>query len=332
MIMDIILSLVPVLVFLTCLFVLDSFKLVNKKTLAISMCWGVAAALISFYANTWLTGLLALDFNVFSRYLAPVIEEMAKGAIIIYLVSRKKIGFPVDAAVYGFAAGAGFAMTENIHYLSKLADEPGVLVWILRGFGTAVMHGGCTAILAMFLIGGIQRDTPLILAVIPGLLAGLILHSAFNHFLLDPYLQTALIFIVLPAVFVIVFRKSNHMLRDWLEIEFSHEVEMLSMIRRGKFSDTKAGNYLVSLKKYFSPEMILDLYCYISLYLELSIKAKRNLMLKENGLQVIEEPDINEKLTELRQLRKQIGKVGELALQPLIRMNYRELWKLNQLH
>jgi hypothetical protein len=103
------------------------------------------------------------------------------------------------------------------------------------------------------------------------------------------------------------------------------------MIRLGKLGHTKAGAYLVSLKKHFSPEMIVDLYCYISLCLELSIKAKRNLMLKENGFPVIDEPGLQEKLTELRQIRRQIGKAGEMALQPLVRMKYREIWKLNLL-
>jgi hypothetical protein len=76
---------------------------------------------------------------------------------------------------------------------------------------------------------------------------------------------------------------------------------------------------------------LLDIYCFFSLYLELSIKAKRNLMLRENGFPVIPEPDIKDKLKELYQLKKQIGQAGELALLPLVRMRHRELWELSQL-
>jgi protease PrsW len=99
----------------------------------------------------------------------------------------------------------------------------------------------------------------------------------------------------------------------------------------GQFRSTKAGLYLVSLKNHFSPEMLVDLYCYISLYLELSIKAKRNLMLKENGFSVMAEKDLMPKLKELAAIRKKIGLMGESALAPLIRMNYKNLWKLNRL-
>ena len=106
---------------------------------------------------------------------------------------------------------------------------------------------------------------------------------------------------------------------------------MLNMIHNGEFSSSKAGQYLKSLKEQFASETILDMYCYIELYLELSIKAKRNLMLKENDFQIIIEADLPSKLQELAQMRKQIGRVGEMALEPLIRMNYRNLWKLNQL-
>jgi RsiW-degrading membrane proteinase PrsW (M82 family) len=329
--MKIVFSLLPVLLFLVSLFLLDSFKLVRIKTLILCLIWGMAAAAIAYYVNTFLTNKLSLNFNIFSRYLAPLVEETLKAVIIIYLISRQKIGFSIDAAIYGFAAGTGFALIENLVFLNRLGNDSQMAIWILRGFGTALMHGGCSAIIAMLLMDGIQREKSMIFSIFQGLLAGYLLHSSFNHFFLSPYLQTAIIFTLLPIVFTIVFQKSSNMLQNWLEIEFSNEVEILRMIKLGNFSGTKAGVYLISLKKHFDPEMIFDLYCYISLYLELSIKAKRNMMLKESGLQIIEEHDIMDKLIELKQLRKQIGKVGELAMQPLIRMKHRELWKLNQL-
>jgi hypothetical protein len=310
---------------------LDSFKLVKGKVLVMCLLWGVMAALLAYYTNNWLREHLTLKFDDFSRYAAPLTEEIFKISLVVYLISRKKIGFSIDAAIYGFAAGAGFSLAENMYYLLMLNSETSMIVWLLRGFGTAMMHGGCTALFAMIIMDGIHRNKPLIVAFFPGLITVFLIHSVFNHFFLNPYLQTALVFIILPTVFMVVFQKSNSKLQNWLEIEFNDEVEMLKMIRQGKISHTKAGDYLISLKQHFSPEVLVDLYCYFSLYLELSIKAKRNLMLKENGFPLIEEADIMEKLMEIKQLRKQIGKVGELSLQPLVRMNHRELWKLNLL-
>ena len=36
-------------------------------------------------------------------------------------------------------------MVENLHY-ARLAADAGLGTWIVRGFGTALMHGGVTAI------------------------------------------------------------------------------------------------------------------------------------------------------------------------------------------
>jgi hypothetical protein len=56
--------------------------------------------------------------------------------------------FLVDAAQLGFAVGAGFAVVENIQYLRSLADAS-IALWLVRGLGTAVLHGATTAIFAM---------------------------------------------------------------------------------------------------------------------------------------------------------------------------------------
>lgn len=329
--MEIFFSLFPVLLFLAGLFLLDSFKLVSQKSLLLSLLWGILAAGLSYLLNTWLAESFSLDHTTLIRYIAPVTEEFLKALLIFLLISMRRIGFAIDAAIYGFAIGAGFALTENIFYIVQLGTDTELVVWILRGFGTAIMHGGCTALLSMIMILGMQREKPAWLASLPGLALALFIHSGFNHFAINPFLQTMLIILVLPTVFVMVFNQSNIMLQNWLEIEFSNEVDMLRMIRQGQFKSTRAGEYLASIKKHYTPEMIVDMYWYISLYLELSVKAKRNVMLKENGFPITPEAGIKEKLIELQQLRKQIGKVGEMSLRPLIRINHRELWKMNQL-
>jgi len=193
------------------------------------------------------------------------------------------------------------------------------------------MHGGATALLAGILLSGIQRERPAGIAFLAGLLVAILLHSLFNHFLLNAFLQAILLFLLLPMLFYGIFTISTSRLQDWLEIEFSSEIELLRMIRAGKFSGTKSGEFLISLKSHFSPEMIFDLYMYLQLYLDLSIQAKRNLMLRENGFDPIPDPQLHAKLSELSALRKLIGRTGELTIQPLIRMKYRDLWKLNQL-
>ncbi|TVR38918.1 MAG: PrsW family intramembrane metalloprotease [Bacteroidia bacterium] len=321
----------PVMLFLLCLFLLDSFKLVSARWLVACLLWGIISAVIAFFVNTAVVEGVHLSYEALTRYVAPVTEELIKAALLFVLIARRQIGFMIDAAIYGFAIGTGFALAENLWYYIHLGADFNVLLAIVRGFGTAIMHGGVVAIAAIFLIEGMQRNNHMITGGSIGLLAAILLHSAFNHFIFDPLLMTMLIIIFLPLVFYLVFMYTMRYLQNWLEVEFSNEVDMLRMMRQGHFRDTKSGHYLASLKEHFPPETLVDMYCFFSLYLELSIKAKRNLLLKESGFPVIIEPDIKHKLMELKLLRKQIGKAGEMALWPLVRMSHRELWELNQL-
>lgn len=320
----------PVIIFLGCLFLLDSFKLVKVRLLLVCLGWGLISAGIAYVLNTGLANHFSLDFDTLSRYVAPAVEEAIKAGMVFFLVARRQIGFMVDAAIYGFAIGTGFALAENSWYYWQLGHDFNTILAIVRGFGTAIMHGGTMAICAIIVIEGVQRSSKLLSSATTGLLAAMMIHTLFNQFMVNPFVQTMLIIILLPLVFYFVFMISTSQLQKWLEVEFSNEVDMLKMIRKGRLKDTKAGNYLSSLKEHFDPEVLVDMYCYFSLYLELSIKAKRNLLLQESGIPVIIEPDIKDKLAEIKALRKMIGKAGEMALMPLVRMQHRELWKLNQ--
>src|SRR5439155_23523622 len=123
-----------------------------------------------------------------------VIEEIFKAIPIFWMIRSKRIGFLIDAAICGFAVGAGFALTENLYYLSTLASAPPAL-WVVRGFGTAVMHGGTAAIFAI--VGKSNR-------VSLGLTIAFILHSLFNHFILSPAMSTLVIVLILPPLLVMV--------------------------------------------------------------------------------------------------------------------------------
>lgn len=328
--MKIALSIVPVILFLFFLYMMDSFKLVVKKQVVLGIVWGCVCALISYLINTFLLDTTDGAFRTLSLYLAPGVEETLKSFFIFYLISKKRIGFMIDAAIYGFAAGTGFALVENLFYVYSLT-ETSMLTWIVRGFGTAVMHGGCTALFAVIYIGAKARGRKERLMAVFALLLAYLIHSVFNHFYINPVIQTIVVLLSLPLIFVLIFRYNENRLQSWMELELSSEVELLKMIRQGRLSSTRTGQYLGSLRQRFPGEMILDMYCYLQLYLELSLKAKRNIMLRENGFSLSREEGIGEKLAELGILHKRIGKVGELTLSPLIRMSYRDVWKLNLL-
>ena len=139
---------VPVLIFLGVLIYLDSYKLVRLRWVVFAIALGGAAAAVSYSINGMLLSRLAIDFTIYSRYVSPVVEESAKALVLIWFIRSQRTGFLVDASIFGFAVGTGFALLENAYYLRSLPDTHFV-VWIIRGLGTAVMHGGTTAIFAI---------------------------------------------------------------------------------------------------------------------------------------------------------------------------------------
>jgi len=236
----------------------------------------------------------------------------------------------IDGAIYGFAVGTGFALLENTYYLSQLA-EGSTMLWLVRGFGTAIMHGGTTAIFSVILMSAINRNRNIRMYLITGYLIAVLVHYFYNWLSFSGQLATLSVIITIPAFMTIIFILNEKSLRKWVDLEMDKEVELLLMIRRGNFSDTKAGQYVITLKKHFQPLIIVDILSYIYIYLELATKAKANLILRENDMPVNKIPDIDEQLKELSILKKNIGKTGMIAIRPILRMNNKDLWNLTML-
>jgi RsiW-degrading membrane proteinase PrsW (M82 family) len=332
MILKFLVALIPVFLYLVMLLYLDSMKLIRKQYLLMSLGWGLASAAVCYFANTTVIGWSGLKFEQYSMFVAPFVEETIKFSFLWMLIQRNKVGFMIDGAIYGFSVGAAFSFVENLFYLFQFAaQEDNLMIWIIRGFGTAVMHGGATALTAIICMSALNRKSGIVLAAIYGLLTAVVLHGVYNSFLLTPLLSTLLILLITPLTIIGVFNLNERSIRNWLELEFDSEANMLRMIRKGRFSSTKTGSYLVSVKDHFAPEVVVDLYCYISLYLELSMKAKSLIMLTEAELPVPPDPSLPAKLTELKALQKNIGKGAYLAIAPVLKMSRKDLWKFSLL-
>jgi len=327
-IIQIILALFPVYLFLTVLIFLDSFKIVKFRSVVMTIIIGTFVALISLFTNSAFLNAFQFDLSVYSRYLAPAVEELLKSFFIIYLIKSKKIGFMVDAAIYGFAVGSGFAFVENIYYLQHI-ESTNILLWIIRGFGTAVMHGGTTASFAILSKSLIDRhSSEAFYLFLPGLSIAFVIHSFFNHFLISPIIMTVLQLIILPLIIFLVFQRSERALRDWLELGLDSDVTMLDDITTGNISRTKVGQYLQSLKERFPGETLADMICFLRIHLELAIRAKGFLLMQEAGFKVKKAPEIKEKFEELTYLEKSLGKTGMLAISPILHNSTQDLWQL----
>lgn len=327
----ILISLLPVFIFLLILIYLDSYKLVKITNVILLIFMGFVAAILSYVINDFLLANLSVDVTNYARYIAPVIEEILKASFIIYTIRKKKIGFMVDAAIYGFAIGAGFAFIENIYYLNVI-ESSNIFLWIIRGFGTAVMHGGTTAIFSILTKNLSDRSNKVKFKnYLPGLLVAILIHSFFNHLLLPAIAITVLQLIFLPLLIIFTFHKSEQVLKQWMETGLNNDVELLEQIDNGIFSESHAGQYLLSLQNKFSGTILADALCLIKIHSELSIRAKGVILMRKVGLPVIIESEVKEKLEELRYLEKSIGPTGRLAIAPIFNISTKDLWQLYML-
>lgn len=329
--MGAIIGLLPVLAFLGALVLLDSYKLVSLREVVALVAAGAAVAGAAWLANGALLQATGLEFAAYSRYVAPGVEELLKALVIVALVRTHRVGFLVDAAIFGFGVGAGFAVVENIVYVRELGEaSPGL--WVVRGFGTAIMHGGATAIFAVAGLAMTDRKARAGWgAFVPGLVIAVILHSAYNHLLPYPRAATLGILVVLPAIFYAVFRRSERAVGGWLGHGFDADTEMLDLINSGRLSDSPVGQYLHTLKDRFHGPVVADIICYLRLYTELALRAKGVLLMRENGFDVPVDEPTRAKFVEMRYLESSIGKTGLLAIQPMLHMSHKDLWQLYML-
>ena len=321
----------PVLAFLLGLKFLDSYKLLTLRRILTAVVVGCGAAAACYLINTLAFLVQHPGDYWYGVFGAPPLEELIKAAYVIYLIRRSRVGFMVDAAICGFAVGAGFALAENVIYLHSLAHSS-LLLWALRGFGTAMMHGGATAIVGIVSSSLAERRGSKGWRVfVPGTVIAILIHALYNLSFLPPLASTFGILIGLPVILVLIFLQSERSLHQWLGDKLDKDIDLLQMISTGCFVETKAGSYLRSLKSTFPPEVVGDMLCLLQLSLELSVRAKGDLLRKGAGFPVTLDPSLPAKFNELAYLERSIGRAGKLAIAPLLSLSSRDLWEIYML-
>lgn len=320
------LALLPVLLLLAALTLTDSFKLVRARTLLTALGWGAVAAGAAVLIQDALARAVTIPTPAFVRYVGPLTEETTKGLLIVLWIARGRVGFLVDATILGFAVGTGFAVVENVAFLRALGDAPPTL-WMVRGLGTAVLHGATTSILAMTTKELTDRHPQRVaLAWLPGWAAVVVVHSAFNHLLLPAAVATALMLTVLPLLVLWVFERSERATREWVGAGLDLDVELLRLAQSEQFARTRFGPYLRQLRARFPGVIVADMFCLLRIDLELAVQAKARLVARKAGIEIPADLDLGAALAEREYLQRAIGRAGLLALEPLRVTSRRDDW------
>lgn len=322
---------IPIILYFLLVKGMDGFTLGSTKRMLESFVWGLAVCLSLF--------LLGRTMSVDSDMLFPVLEELLKALPLVIAIYRKRLAFFAETLIYGAAIGAGFSLLENIIYVGAFVDFS-LGDAVVRGFGTSILHMGCTALCASCMLLGmryvVDRTWPVkALAVFLGFIPSVTIHFVYNLFLLPELLQMVLAIVVMLGLFLLIYWFDNRKIHDWLDTCIANDMALLKAMREGHLSGTSAGEYLLAVRERFKPEVFFDICVYLGLYLDLSIAAKSRMILKEAEMDFPIPDSVHEenmaKVAELSALEKNIGPAGLSILRPIVDFKVADNWAISEL-
>lgn len=112
---------------------------------------------------------------------APVVEEVLKGAGVLYAVRRGMVDSVIDGIVYAGWVAAGFAAVENVEYFVLAADQGALLATVvLRGVLSPFAHPLFTIWIGLGVGRAIVRGRNPAVGALPGLAVAIVLHAGWN--------------------------------------------------------------------------------------------------------------------------------------------------------
>jgi protease PrsW len=186
-------AIVPMALFLLTAWWLDRYEREPLWMVLATFFWGAVGAVLlaivgSLLLEIPLAMILAADAQEAAGavLVAPFVEEITKGCILLLLLRHRLFDNATDGFVYGAAAGLGFGMTENFLYFSMVGmsgDAGGFFLTIfLRTAFSAPLHAMASGTFGAALgLAKFQRAWPLRWSLPPlGLLMGMGLHFFWN--------------------------------------------------------------------------------------------------------------------------------------------------------
>ena len=336
-------ALLPVVIYIIVVYQIDNFSLISVKRLLLLILCGMLTALACF-ALFQLTGTIIPES--LSDSVNPIIEEMVKGIPLLWLAARKKIVFFIDSVICGAAVGGGFSILENIFYL-LLDDQMGIGTVLFRGLEVALVHMGCSALVAaglMLIVRMIEysRSRSVVkksdIAMSVFLLSEApVLHLFHNTFHFVPLVQFVFVIGTLGGLLVWTYFYDVEMIHSWIDTGLDKQLDLLASIKTGRLDDTPTGKFLESVKDAFPPKDFFDIICYVQLHVELSVASRSRVMLRETGLEdnlpLSDEmkEQILSQYIEYKILEKRLGNAARMTIAPIVKYDPAEYKALEDL-
>ena len=296
------------LVFLALVWARDLYASGSFGSVMTAFVGGLAAFGGAYLVNTWATQ--RWGFATVTTTTAPIVEEVLKSLVLLYLVRSPDFTYFVDGAIYGFAGGTAFAVLENPFY-AMTTPNGGVVLMLMRAFSTSLMHGTATALVGISLgrfkfgRGGTRG-----LALLLGWVAAIVLHASFNRAVYSGAggallpLGVGIGGVVLVVAFILWgLREERQWLQETLSLKLGVSSREAAVVLRMEDLD----ELLAPIVQHFGEDKRDDVESFLRLQAQLGIKCK--VLNKTQGEQPRKE--LTAQIADLRKqmdsLRRKVG-------------------------
>ncbi len=251
----------------------------------LSMGWGIVSYYLAAYINSTIFHNGWADRDQIVRFIAPMVEETLKCLIVFYLIRRKDFVYIMDGIAYGFGAGIGFAVLENIEYVTAAPAGIALSLALARVFSTNIIHATGTAIIGSALgYSRLANDASRIFFPLGGLLFAIAGHAGFNNLvtsgaaLIFAFIYTGVGIFVISLIVRYGLRKASIDIQNSISMLDSITANEAALVNRVRTLDEA----LKPMEKYVSPEDLEKVRDFLILQAQLGLQ-RNNLNNTQNG-------------------------------------------------
>ncbi|TDQ43594.1 PrsW family intramembrane metalloprotease [Actinorugispora endophytica] len=212
-------AVIPVTVLVPLILLLDRLEPEPNSVLLFAFLWGAGVAVVaSFALNTvgmelYTVPLFGEDVGsyVTAAVGAPLVEESAKGLVLLLLLWRRRgeIDSATDGVVYAAMVATGFAFTENVSYFLGALFSDGfagfAFTFVLRGLVAPLGHPLYTAMIGLGVAyAATHRGAGRVFMPFLGWVGAVLLHALWNGSTVFGWVGLGVAYAILFCVLVAV--------------------------------------------------------------------------------------------------------------------------------
>ncbi|MEW6403069.1 MAG: PrsW family glutamic-type intramembrane protease [Chloroflexota bacterium] len=263
-----------------------------------------------------------------AREVAPILEELLKAFILVFLVRRADFNYVVDGAIYGIGAGLGFAVVETAFYVMG-TDGSAINLARDRVFSANLIHAAASGLVGSALAASqLERGFKRTVFAVFGLTLAIFLHMGFN---LMVTAGTSVVLAILAGCIsfgcvALIVELSLKVQGKWI----AESLGMTDQVTTGEAAVVQRiqnmDEVLAPINQQFGPDKAVQTESLI--YLQAEIGIKRGLVqqtadpVKRSTLQT----ELNRLTTEMNALRKAIGPYCLLFVRSIYLARGSQLW------